>query len=207
MAKILIPESLTAGIDALGNALTPRTSKTFNADGSGYAIVPNDNSLDLTTEATWVFKADPSGMPTTRSIISKWDGAAALRAFNISFLTASRIQWTVFDSGGVSGTLTVLGLPSGVATFVLTYNAGTLRCYRNGVEVGSTVTAVTSLNVTTKDIYIMKLETQSANIQPNPISDIKIYNRALTADEVTDFFFDLNSNTNSFPLTLPTILP
>ena len=94
MENILVGASLTdSSKDALGNdIIDPRGSKTFNADGSGYALVPDSDSLDLTTAASWVLKADVSGeSDENKGYLAQWSSSDGQRS------------WIAFKSSGAGG--------------------------------------------------------------------------------------------------------
>jgi len=191
---ILVSESFNAGIDALGNTLTSRTSKTFNADGSGYALVPDADSLDLTTEATWVFYTrNPivDNGSTAEFILSKssFTDANTDRSWVFVLQDGDLKMWT-YDSIGTfsSRQLNLSDFDSrDVNVIAFTYNAGTVNIYLNGSFVRQSTTAPASLNATVRGVGILADPASGTSLLDTPVSDVKIYNRELTADEVATF--------------------
>ncbi len=188
---ILIPESLNAGIDALGNALTPRTSKTFNADGSGYALVPDDNSLDLTTEATWAMKGNFYGTATAgNTLIGRWNDTITKRSLWIYRISGSLTNFRLaVSSDGTAFATANMSITDEVGWAVITFNAGAVKMYWKGDLLVDTTLSQTSIYVTDEDMGICAnvKATIRTDINTFPVSDIKIYNRELTADEVATF--------------------
>ena len=182
----------TAGQDALGNAITnPRPNeRVLNlTTGTGYAEIADSASLDLTTAATWELWGNPYfTTATTQRLLVKDDTTDAARPWGIiksSISTADELRWT-------SGTSTQkwTGLSDQVSQIVITYNAGTLTLYENGISIGTGTlvggTIPASLPVTVDPITVgcylaVGVPSQFTDKQ---IGDIRIYDRALTADEV-----------------------
>ena len=180
------------GTDALGNAITPRTNKTFNADESGYTLTPDDDSLDVTTEATWVFKGNFYPQPdTVYGLISKDAVTNGTRSWNVTRSSADvgKIRLNLGSPTGSFGGSFSIPISDAEQFIVFTYNAGTVKGYVDGVEVtvtNETGSAPTSLFVSTTDVRVLQYGDGSGQSK-RPISDVKIYNRALTSDEIAKF--------------------
>ena len=204
---ILVPESdTTAGQDALGNAIAePRpTAATFNLFGDGeYGRVADADSLDLTTEATWEIWINPYGdFGVDKTFLSKWEPTSG-RSWMIyqNDTQADNELSFICSSGGTTATTYLAKIPvtDALAHVVFTFNGSALKGYINGSEV--TVTVITgtlpaSLYVGTEPIQIGVVE-DTASPAERQISRPKIYNRALTADEVLQNF---NAQKSSFGL-------
>jgi len=188
---ILVPESFTKGTDALGNQIrSPRGSKTHNADGSGYAQVADSDSLDVTTAATWVFRGNIYGTVSSNlGIISKYDFPATQRSWRIGkiaigaasdFVLQLSADLLLFDTVNFSGAL------SDVAqVFAITYNAGQIKLWIDGVNVDSKTSSVTSIAVSSADVQILGNGPSVPTIvYDRAISDVKIYHRVLTDEEI-----------------------
>jgi hypothetical protein len=192
---ILIPESgTTAGQDALGTAIeNPRPNeRVLNlTTGTGYATVADSASLDLTTEATWELWGDFSDATTERYALHSFDFAGAKRSWGLMFGTtygASRVGIIRFGSAtGASQYSGSFDIGTGIKQILATYNAGTVVIYINGLAttLNNQVGIVpTSLFVTDTGIRVGATFGNTFN-EYSQIGDIRIYDRALTADEIT----------------------
>ena len=198
---ILVPESLNKGIDALGNNIEElRSSTTMNADGSGYSVTPDDDSLDLTTEATWVIKGNLYGVPAASSAIITKDeiGGTGNRSWAIwkrSTDLVSEAVVTISENGTTVSVSKFGGLTDNDSVIAVVFDgsgatpADKLKFYVDGSpQTGDFFfgTIPTSIPVTTTPIHIGRWSNASDGLAYST-SDVKIYNRALTAEEVAKF--------------------
>lgn len=180
----LIPESFTSGIDALGNPIeAKRTSKTFNADGSGYALIPDSDSLDLTTEATWVFKGNFNYDSSTSDefILDK----TSWRVWKNNVPNSERLYMSL---AGAAYYIIVPDAKS-VICFVYDGSVPSLTAYIDGTPVTPVYAAGalgTSIPVNSDSLTICN-GVVLTHPSISPISDVKIYNRALTPEEIAKF--------------------
>jgi len=197
---ILIPESTTAGTDALGTAIAePRVNiKQLNLFGDGeYAKVADADSLDLTTEATWelwgnFYGAAPS---PTQAILSKTRFSTNERTVDIVKSSASADNTVSFTSSqnGLAPTifLKTLTVTDKISHIVFTYDGATQTMvgYIDGVLTAFSATSgtvPTSIFANTQPYMIGARPSvdPASSFAPFKIGSAKIYNRALTADEV-----------------------
>lgn len=191
---ILIPESTTAGEDALGNAIdNPRVNnEVINLFGNGeYALVPDDDSLDLTTEATWEFWGNFYGVPASdEAIISKYDTGGNQRSWFFvkdPSAAADEVGFRISDDGATPAPCTINGLTDKVSQIVLTKNGATYTAYIDGVP--TTITGTpdpgpvfnSTAPVLIGSVLLSSVLSWYSTYQGG---DIRIYDRALTADEV-----------------------
>jgi len=193
---------VTQGVDALGNSITnPRPNeRVLNlTTGTGYATVADSASLDLTTEATWEVWPDFRSTGSERYILSKYDTGGNNRSWAIGVENSVAGSNTLNTSFGdpANGTFEARldwAITEEVACYHIIYDGsliGTARCklYKNGVLVAlsaSTANPPASLRqnnipVLVGGIYIAGV---ISNIFDEQLGDIRIYSRALTADEV-----------------------
>lgn len=97
--NLLVSESLNAGIDALGNALTPRTSKTFNADGSGKWEVPDAASLAACKSWSCRYYHTAGQSATILDL-----GTPTISATALDALTSTGITGATYYVNGAAGT-------------------------------------------------------------------------------------------------------
>ena len=216
-SNFLIPESdTTAGEDALGNAIAePRpTAATFNFFGDGeYARIADADSLDLTTEATWEIWGNFYGaVSSNKTLIAKTDITNGTRSWQFLKDITDQNDELSFALGSPSGTFGIayrlVGLLDATAHIAIIYDGSgataldKFKIYVNGspaTVVVNTGTAPTSLFVSTSDVSIGARSNAGVfgNYQDKKISRPKIYNRALTADEVLKNY---NAQKSSFGL-------
>jgi len=189
----LIPESSTAGTDALGNAIAdPRVnSKQLNLFGDGeYALVPSNPSFqfagpEYSIEA-WVDA--PAGNISVTPIISlRPSGATTPNGRYILFLGGgtpnNNISFLIDDGSAV---VPSASKNTGNQQFVGVVNSTHVRLYKNGVLQDS-VAHDGAWSAYVDDLYIGYDKTSLA-YSDTKIGSPKIYNRALTADEVLQNF-------------------
>jgi hypothetical protein len=194
--ELLIPTSNTIPTnDALGNAIeNPRPNeRVLNlTTGTGYAEVADSASLDLTTEATWEIWGNFADKQTNNqeAYLAKYNAGGNKRSWNIAYNPVNQnpdeISMAFGDpSDGTFEGLVKISVPNEIASVVFTYNNGTLVAYVNGSSVGKTVVAG-SVPVTLHQNNEPVLVGSSGDDLPAAtlIGDIRIYDRALTADEV-----------------------
>ena len=189
---------VTQGVDALGNSITnPRPNeRVLNlTTGTGYAEVADSASLDLTTAGTWEMWGNFYGdtPSSTEALLSKSSFADNQRTVNVVRSSAGANNTIRF-----SATLNGLSSPSffrdylvtdKTSQIVFTYEASTLLCYIDGVLTAPTVSSgtVTSSIHTNSNPYLIgaiPLVAGAGSFAKDQIGDIRIYDRALTADEV-----------------------
>jgi hypothetical protein len=180
----------TAGQDALGNAIeNPRPNeRVLNlTTGTGYAEIADSASLDLTTAATWEMWLNPYfTTATTQRILVKDDTIS--RSWGIIKSSVSAVDELRWTTGGTTQKWT--GLADQTSQIIITYNAGTLTLYENGISLGAGTLVSGSIPVSLPVggaaivvgcYFSSGVPSQFTDRQ---IGDIRIYDRALTADEV-----------------------
>jgi hypothetical protein len=179
-------------IDALGTAISePRlNTQQINLFGEGeYSSTPDSASLDLTTTATWELWGNFYGVPaSTQQILTKQgDAGAGKRSWIIQKLNtgaADEARFLQFSAGDVATIVTFSGIPDsvGMLSFTLDQSSGILA-YFNGVPL--TVSAHTPAIIGASDApVVIGSNAALLNVYDDKIGSTKLYNVALTADEV-----------------------
>jgi len=202
---ILVPKALTGSLDALGNPIEkPRDNNTFNADGSGYALVPDSGasstfqteSLGILNEATWRFKGNFHGPAVSESeaMLGKWGPSSGARSFLFTRSGSNPDDNEIriaLSSNGTAVNRQDFQTIDADSLWVVRYDGpnGILKVERDGVELVSqdTVGAFpSSLHVSNIPFVICANgeEGEVINLSSRPISGIKIFNRYLTDEEV-----------------------
>ena len=182
--EILFPEGLTAGRDLLGNLFeNVRKQGALNLDGNSWAEVHDNASLDMTTTATmeaWVNCDDLVAayqIIMVKSSATYWTGnygRYTLRA------NQNSVNWWFDDYTANSKTHSIS--LSGYNHLVVTKDGTTEKLYINGALVSTKTGAATF----TASPYSLVIGAQSSYAEnwDNQLAQPRIYNRALTAEEV-----------------------
>jgi hypothetical protein len=186
--EVLIPQGLTAGRDLLGNLFeNVRKQGALNLDGNSWAEVHDNESLDITDAITleaWVY-FDGNG---NKGVLSKWASSQGYLLYQygsgLQFYINSSVISAIIPSNGWNH---IVGTDDGT----------TQKIYLNGVFVTST-SSVGSIPATTQEIEIGRYNNAASTAYTNQLAQPRIYNRALTAEEVQRSY-DSNKNiyTNS----------
>ena len=182
--EVLIPQGLTSGRDLLGNLFeNVRKQGALNLDGNSWAEVHDNASVDLTTGLTleaWVY-----WNPTSSSfgILGKYDTTTDKRAYLLFKSTTTKATFNISENGtGTSAGVNSVDLTSDEWYHIVgTYDGANVRIYTNGIESNSTPSSVT-LNTTDTNLDIGRFNND--NEYPDQLAQPRIYNRALTAEEV-----------------------
>jgi hypothetical protein len=201
-------------IDALGNAILEprRNTQQLNLFGEGeYSRTPDSASLDLTTAATWELWGNFYGVPATSNyLFAKWDFVDGQnRAWAIMKNTAGldsdlSVLWGNPSTGATVGS-SVISIADKVSHIAFTYAAGTVVAYVDGVSVSVASSSIpASLFQSSIPVTINATgSTVADRFWDRKIGSAKIYNRALTADEVlTNYDTQKSLYFNVFPFTL-----
>jgi len=200
-------------IDALGTAILEprRNTQQLNLFGEGeHSRTPDSDSLGLTTEATWEMWGNFYGATaTTETFFSKYDDSTNNREWIISkpsSLADDEIRLLV-DADGISGgteTSIISGLTNGTGHLVVTKTGSVIKAYWNSVEIAAPDVVGSSIYAGSSDVLIgAVIPSAPAGFSNRKIGSAKIYNRALTADEVlTNYDTQKSLYLNVFPFTL-----
>ena len=182
---VLLPQGLTTGRDITGVNLFENVRKqgALNLDGSSWSEVHDNASLDISPAMTMECWVDFSEIDSTaiRHFIIKPSGATwatpyaryALRASNAS------VQWW-FESAGYLETYSVA--LTGWNHFAVTKDGTAEILYINGAQV-DTATNNATITASAENLLLGQATTGTEPLD-SQIAQPRIYNRALTAEEV-----------------------
>jgi len=170
----LVQNPNNVGYDVLGNPLKLR-EYAFNLDGSGYAEVVDDTTLDITTELTlsaWVYQRE-SGYS---SLVNKGN-AYTWYVGNASVKSRLFIGSTQFNSNTYP--------PINQWNYLsVVYDGSTIQFYLNGNADGSTShTGAIPTNIKPLLIGVSQDFTEGLD---EIIDEVVVYNEALTQEEITN---------------------
>ena len=179
---VLIPQGLTAGRDLLGNLFeNVRKQGALNLDGNSWAEVHDNESVDVSefTLEGWVYT---NSITSDNRILSKWFSGYPNRTFQFS-ATNDDLYLYISDGSSSNNTfvLNVLSLNNWYHC-VATYDGANLKIYLDGVLKVTTASTMTLKN-SNEPVYIGAY-VGSLDPSDNTTAQPRIYNRALTAEEV-----------------------
>jgi len=192
---ILIQAPNNKGFDILGNPLRLR-EHSFNLGGSGYAEVADDNSIDFGTGdftiETWLKASYLSGGSSLNSIIALGGamtdvGSAGIGVFNTTSKFAGYVGSIPFYSNDVFNS-------GDWYHVVITRDSSLCTMYVDSVA--QTDTATTNANITNSLVKYIGRDSLNTRFYSNLIDDSRLYNRALTQEEVTQNY-NAGSTTHS----------
>jgi hypothetical protein len=183
-SEVLLPQGLTTGRDITGVNLFENVRKqgALNLDGNSWAEVHDNASLDVSVGMTmecWVYIND---ITTGGRLISKWGAAQPNRSYQM-FMNNALVRSLIGDGTTQAATQTTTSLSVGNWYHIaVTYNQTNLKTYLNGVEDDSQNVTFTIYD-SDEPVYLGRYVNSSFE-SVNPIAQPRIYNRALTAEEV-----------------------
>jgi len=181
---LLIPQGLTSGRDLLGNLFeNVRKQGALNLDGNSWAEVHDNASVDLTTAISMECWAYIDDLVSTRVFFAKWAADSAQRAY-VLYQSGDDLALTLSD-GSNYGTSSTNVLTTGWHHIVATYvQNGNMTYYVDGSQTDA-FAFTRAIRTTTAEIEIGRNEGPTgANYFKNQLAQPRIYNRALTAEEV-----------------------
>ena len=162
------------GKDILGNALRLRDGG-FNLDGSGYAEVADDSTVNPTAAMTlqcWI----QSNTESNKGLVAKWTNA---EKDYMLLKTTSNFKFYIGANNGESGTIPT----SGWVNIAGTYDGANIKTYIDGVL--STTTPTTgSIPNSTNILDIGRYN--NSQYYSERIDEVMVYNIALTQKEITN---------------------
>ena len=181
-SPVLLPQGLTSGRDITGVNLFENVRKqgALNLDGNSWAEVHDNSSLDITDAITleaWVYWDDS----VSHGFLGKWDYSSGKASYLILKISETKFRFYV-SSTGSNASLIENGttITNGWNHIVGVYDGTNIKCYLNGSVDGS---AAYSDGLFPNDLNLEIGKYASAKY-PNNIAQPRIYNRALTAEEV-----------------------
>ena len=184
-SEVLLPQGLTTGRDITGVNLFENVRKqgALNLDGNSWAEVHDNASLDITDAITleaWVYWDGSSA----KGLLGRWKGAGSLKSYLLFANTSTAVQFLISNNGSTNYFVsTSTSISNGWNHIVGTADGSKVKVYLNGAFENEAAAAV-SIYATSLPVEIGRLSDDSTAAYPNDIAQPRIYNRALTAEEV-----------------------
>ena len=180
---MLLPQGLTTGRDITGVNLFENVRKqgALNLDGNSWAEVHDNASVDLTTGLTleaWVYFEGIS----QSGLLGKWGSTTGVdRCYLLMTGADGKVRFYTNTDAGIDSTALSIGWNHIVGTYDKTTSIRKL--YVNAVEKDSDAFSA-DLVVSDKPVEIGRYNYGTLYQHPGQIAQPRIYNRALTAEEV-----------------------
>ena len=194
-SPVLLPQGLTSGRDITGVNLFENVRKQYalNLDGQSWAEVHDNESLDFGTGSftleAWV-KIENINTGAGINAIFGLGGNAT--AGNAAYIETNAFFNSVFryDSGVSVGPILTRG---DWAHIVGVFDGTSTKIYSNGVL--EDTDAATAVDITNSEVKLIGRDSAGTRFYKDQIAQPRIYNRALTADEVAQNY---NAGKNTY---------
>jgi hypothetical protein len=183
---VLLPAGLTTGRDITGVNLFENVRKqgALNLDGQSWAEVHDNASLDVTTGVsleTWIYWDDS----IDKGILGKWHTGSNERVHLLYKWASNRFRFYLSNNGSTQQyQANLTAISEGWNHIVGTFDGTNLITYLNGSTDGSSAATFSLLDTNDKKTEIGRYGETISYSYPNAIAQPRIYNRALTAEEV-----------------------
>lgn len=179
---VLLPQGLTSGRDITGVNLFENVRKqgALNLDGNSWAEVHDNASLDITTAISvecWIYYDGSNG----KGLLGRWSSGADSNY--LLYTSTSSIGQFYINTTAPSNINTPTLTAGNWYHIVGTYDGSDMRIYLNGSE-SSNTSKTGSISTSSNDIEIGRFSLNSTYAYSDQIAQPRIYNRALTAEEV-----------------------
>ena len=183
---ILPPYPVNPTTDILGNTLRQRLN-SLNLTGTGVAEVTDSASINPSaiTVQFWIF----SNTENAKGLVAKWGNG--LLDYML-FKTTNNFRFYIGSSFKTSGTIP----NTGWVNIAGTYDGSNITTFINGALSTTSSTSISIPN-NTNVLEIGRYGSNSTHSYSERIDDVKLYDRALTADEILqNYKAGLSAHTN-----------
>jgi len=185
-SDVLLPQGLTTGRDITGVNLFENVRKqgALNLDGNSRALVHDNASLDYTSAATlesWVYWTGEGD----QGILGRWFAPDSQKSLMLYASDSDSVR-VYYSNDGVASFNKEASQTLSVGNwyhFVTTYDGSTIKIYVNAVE-GNSAAYSSDIYVSSKHVDIGTYQEDLNKAYNGQIAQPRIYNRALTAEEV-----------------------
>ena len=184
----------TTGNTATSSMQKPgKIGQALSFDGvSDYVDTPDNDSLDVSTVVTFSFWGKRSLEVNQVGIIEKRSGTNTDMAYSIRDSSGSEI-WAQFSSDGSSfeseASIRDCGFRDSNWTYItVTFNNGSIIYYRNGIQCDTDTSAQTPIHNSARNLWLGKNSVGIPGFFSGSLDDVRIYNRALSADEIRQLY-------------------
>ncbi|KKN77137.1 hypothetical protein LCGC14_0363330 [marine sediment metagenome] len=209
----IVTDSLLRNVTAEGNFthLTidddPDVYLEFDGDND-YVSVADDDSLDLSTKATWSLWVKRAQYTDLGGLLNKYFSAGGRRSYTLLEASGDNTEIGLFlspngASPDVYYTTNDCAPVDDEWTYIaVTYDEGSAIYYKNGVQCDTDSSSVTSIHPSSEPLLIGSSYDSDFN---GSIDEVRIYNRSLNVSEIIEIYNSgrvANSSLPSDNLTL-----
>lgn len=162
-----------------------RSGGAYDFDGNDYILIDDDNSLDLTTSATFEAWIKPDTTVGARMIIGKSNSY-------LLWIANGTLLLEIYDGGSWYGVQTANVSTTEFTHVVATYDGQNLRLYKNGVLVKIT-NHTGSISVNGNDVGIGEVPGWNRYFD-GIIDEVRIYDRVLSDEQIELNYLDIGGN-------------
>ena len=191
------PGTGTSWTDISGNGNTGvlTNGPVFNTDSLGNIVFDGTNDYvncgtsftNLTTQLSINLWGKINGSPIDGVIVTKGENDGTATS-NFGFQIYPSMRLTLYAKSAGASYTTISSniniIDNNINYYTLTYNAGAVIFYKNGIVYSSHTFALSSLPSSIGPLYISALKGYATGYYPGNIYNLSIYNRALTATEI-----------------------
>ncbi len=173
-------------MDPASDWVTGTIDGALDFDGSNdYVQVPHSTELNGSSELTYAACVYPRNWSGVRQVLAKSvHGGGSGRAQMGFFSASGRLYGRAETSGGRMNVFVALPTLNTWSHIALVFDSVSLKLYVNGIEGGAITSSTRTLNQTTDALNFSKRVGTAQYFFDGLIDDIRVYDRALSADEV-----------------------
>ena len=221
-ASTAVDLSGNANDGTVGSTVTwPATNKGVSANSDGANVtggidLGNPTALQITgglTISAWI-RSDNATPASNEYIVSKYDASASQRAYGLVLLTTGNVRMTYQSAGTPYDNAEDVDSTGTLSSNVWHHVVGTFepstagKIYIDGsLDTSNTVSVPASIFGSTADVYISGIDGASppSNCVDGDIQNVRIYNRALSAAEISRLYQDPWAGTDRAIEPSPTV--
>ena len=172
--------------------------KALSFDGvDDYVDCGNDESLNITDEITIEAWVKLNRVDVVQTVVSKWAGDIPNKAYLIS-LEYDDAVFIVGNGTEIHNARYKNILEVGTWYIVGTYDRQYIRIYVNGVE-GTPYSFTSPITTSSSPVAIGVREPEMIQYIDGIIDEVRIYNRALSEEEISDLYNNYGYTTPNYP--------
>jgi predicted outer membrane repeat protein len=166
-----------------------KVGQAFNFDGEGSVVIPDADSLDVTTSFTLEAWVNPAMQNSYQgAVISKTGGVNGNHGYQLGLTPSTNLLYCEFNAAGEpwpqNRTVSETPVPAGTWSHIAcTYDHNILAVYLNGLMIASTTVGPKSVVNSTSNLRISG-DDNFALFYKGLVDEPAVYGRALTAGEI-----------------------
>jgi prepilin-type N-terminal cleavage/methylation domain-containing protein len=173
-----------SGVSSINNMVLE-----FNSNDSSYVDMGNNSSLDINDSITISVWVKPTETNMVASILEKGDTFNPPAEGYLLLIINNSIYWRIGD-GNDNSRLNPEFTSTGWTHIVGTFDGDRMRIYFDNSKIADNNVPITSIASSTATLKIGKRSVTNSQFFDGYISDVRIYDTALTAEEVSRIYVE-----------------